>query len=346
MSDLPNTMKALVLKNEGYAETMEGPSLDDLSRWASLEEIEVPSPGERQVVVRMALANVNPSDLHYIKGEYGKPREKGRPAGFEGCGTVVAAGEKARGLVGKRVTVSTSQGGSGTWAEYAMTDMAAVIPAPDGLKDEDAAALLVNPMTAWAMVDLVAEAGAKSFVMTAGSSQLGKLIASLAKERGLHSIATVRREEHRSMLEGLGVGTVLNVERDDFGAMLKEAMKQHGPTVMLDAVGDKASARIFEAMPAGARWVLYGKLSPEVPALPNLGQLVFMKKKIEGFWLTEWMEDASAEKKQDAVRQVQQRFIEGRWTTDVAAKLTLSQAPEKLASALEGMNRGKVLLSC
>ncbi|EAU42970.1 NADH oxidoreductase [Fulvimarina pelagi HTCC2506] len=344
MTDLPATMKALVLEHDGYADTMEGPTLDDLSKWVSLKKIDVPKPGPRGVVVKMALANVNPSDIHYIKGEYGKPREKGMPAGFEGCGTVVAAGERAQELVGKRVAVSASQGGSGTWAEYAMTDMAAAVPVSDQLRDEDASALFVNPLTAWAMVDLVKQAGAKSFVMTAGSSQLGKLMASLAKERGLHSIATVRREEHRSPLEGLGVGTVLNTARDDFPTMLKEAMKQHGPKIMLDAVGDKASAAIFAAMPAGARWILYGKMSPDVPDLPNLGQLVFMKKKIEGFWLSEWMGEASPEERQTAFEAVQQRFIEGSWKTDVAETLALDEAPKRLAKAMEGMNRGKILL--
>ncbi|MER0238310.1 zinc-binding dehydrogenase [Fulvimarina sp. MAC8] len=344
MTDLPSKMKALVLDHDGYAETLEGPTLDDLSKWTSLKEIDVPKPGPRGVVVKMALANVNPSDIHYIKGEYGKPREKGTPAGFEGCGTVVAAGEKAEGLVGKRVAVSTSQGGSGTWAEYAMTDMAAAVPVYDQLRDEDASALFVNPLSAWAMIDLVVEAGAKSFVMTAGSSQLGKLMASLAKERGLHSIATVRREEHRSPLEGLGVGTVLNTARDDFPSMLKQAMKQHSPTIMLDAVGDKASAAIFNAMPTSARWIIYGKMSPEVPDLPNLGQLVFMKKKIEGFWLAEWMGEASPEQKQNAFQAVQKRFIDGQWKTDVAETVSLDDAPKKLAKAMEGMNRGKVLL--
>ncbi|MDY8107562.1 zinc-binding dehydrogenase [Fulvimarina sp. 2208YS6-2-32] len=344
MTDLPTKMKALILNHDGYSGTAEGPSLDDLARWVTLKEIDVPNPTDRQVLVEMTYANVNPSDIHYIKGEYGKPRDKGMPAGFEGCGTVVAAGEKAGDMVGTRVTVSTSQGGSGTWAEYAMTDMASVIPASEGLKDEDAAALIVNPMTAFAMVDLVEQSGAHSFVMTAGSSQLGKLMASLARERGLHSIATVRREEHRSALEGYGVGTVLNTERDDFPDMLKQAMKQHAPTVMLDAVGDTVSARIFNAMPPGARWILYGKMSPDVPSLPDLGQLVFMKKSIEGFWLSQWMSEASPEERKRAFQTVQQRFIEGKWRTDVAETLPLAEAPARLAKAMEGMNRGKILL--
>ncbi|MBO0904023.1 alcohol dehydrogenase catalytic domain-containing protein [Jiella sonneratiae] len=346
MPDIPAKMRALVLKQDGYSGTATGPSIEHLSDWCALAEIPVPQPKASEVLVRIGLANVNPSDLHYIKGEYGQPRRKGVPAGFEGMGEVVAAGEDeaAQKLLGQRVAVSASRGGSGVWAEYALTDARAVVPLHPKLSDADAAALIVNPMTAWAMLDLVRQAGAKGFVMTAGASQLGKLMARLAKEMGLACVATVRREEHRSPLEGLGVGTVLNTERDDFDEMLVAAMRQVQPTILLDAVADRHSAEIFAAMPAGARWVIYGKLSPEAPALPNLGQMVFMRKKIEGFWLTEWMARASPESRRAAFEKVQERFVSGAWKTDVAATLSLDEALDGLAEALSGLNRGKVLI--
>ncbi len=51
-------------------------------------EIAVPEPQDGQVLIKTRLANINPSDLHFIKGEYGQPRRKGLPAGFEGVGDV------------------------------------------------------------------------------------------------------------------------------------------------------------------------------------------------------------------------------------------------------------------
>ncbi|MBP0616164.1 alcohol dehydrogenase catalytic domain-containing protein [Jiella mangrovi] len=346
MAEIPARMKALILKKDGFSGTSDGPTIESLADWCELAEIDVPRPSGTEVLVRVGLGNVNPSDLHYIKGEYGQPRRKGVPAGFEGMGEVIAAGddEGAQKLIGQRVAVSTSRGGSGVWAEYALTDAKAVVPLHPKLADEDAAALIVNPMTAYAMLHLVKEAGGKAFVMTAGASQLGKLMATLAREMGLACIATVRREEHRSPLEGLGVGTVLNTEREDFNEMLVMAMRQVQPTVMLDAVADGHSADIFAAMPAGARWVIYGKLSTKSPTLPNLGQMVFMKKKIEGFWLTEWMAKASPEARKEAFTTVQERFVSGAWKTDIADILPLGEAEEKLADALSGLNKGKVLI--
>lgn len=346
MSPIPAHMKALVLRHDGYSGIAEGPSIASLSDWCALLEVPVPQPKGREVLVKVGLANVNPSDLHYIKGEYGQPRRKGVAAGFEGMGEVVAAGddEAARALVGQRVAVSVARGGSGVWAQYALTDARAVVPLDPKLSDADAAALIVNPMTAHAMLHLVKDAGAKAFVMTAGASQLGKLMATLAPQMGLASVATVRREEHRSLLEGLGVGTVVNTGREDFEDMLVMAMRQVQPTVLLDAVADRYSAEIFAAMPAGARWVIYGKLSAEAPKLPSLGQMVFMKKQIEGFWLTEWMARATPVTRQEAFAAVQDRFISGAWKTDVAATLSLEEAEEGLAEALSGLNRGKVLI--
>ncbi|MEO9789270.1 MAG: zinc-binding dehydrogenase [Aurantimonas coralicida] len=346
MSAIPDTMQALVLKYDGYSGTAEGPTIADLKDWVSLEEIAVPKPEGRQVLVRIGLANINPSDLHYIKGEYGQPRRKGVAAGFEAMGEVVAAGEDpaAAKLVGQRVAVSVARTGTGAWAQYALTDAGAVVPLAPQMRDEDAAALIVNPLSAWAMVHLAKEHGANSFVMTAGASQLCKLMASLARDLGMHAIAVVRREEHRSTLEGLGAGTVLNTAREDFEEMLLQAMKQNQPKMLLDAVADNHSATIFSAMPAGSHWVIYGKLSQEAPRLPALGQMVFMKKVIEGFWLTEWLGRATPEQRVEAFTEVQKRFISGAWKTDVAETIPLAEAPDRLAGALEGMNRGKVFL--
>lgn len=341
----PQTMPALVLNEDGYSGTSTGPAIERLSDWVSLDNIPVPRPTGGQVLIEVGLANINPSDLHYLKGEYGQPRRKGVPAGFEGMGTVVEAGPTAdASLIGKRVAFSVVPNGSGGWAKYALTEGAAVAPLMEGLRDEDGAALIVNPLTAFAMVRLVKAHGTKAFVMTAGASQLCKLMASFARDEGLAAIAVVRREDHREMLTTLGAAEVLNAAADDFDAQLQAVVKEHGPTILLDAVADDVSAKIFAAMPRKARWVIYGKLSTDDPTLPALGQMVFMGKVIEGFWLTEWMRKASAEQRMEAFVTAQTRFVKGVWRTDVAEIVPLGEAPERLAGALKGMNRGKVLI--
>ncbi len=342
---LPDTMQGLVCRHDGYSGRSEGPTIEKLADWVSLETLPVPQPSGRQVLVKVGLANINPSDLHYIKGEYGQPRRKGVPAGFEAMGTVVAAGEDpaAQGLMNQRVAISVVKSGSGAWATYALTDAGACVPLHPGLRDEDAAALIVNPLTAFAMVRLARDAGAKSFVMTAGASQLCRLMASFGRDEGLTPVAVVRREEHRSLMEGLGA-FVLNSARDDFPAMLKQMIGECDPRILLDAVGDEVAAALFGSMGRKSRWIVYGKLSPTSPPLPSLGQLVFSGKVIEGFWLTEWLGAASPEQRREAFETVQERFVSGAWKTDISEIMPLAEAPDRLAGALKGMNRGKVLL--
>ncbi len=240
---LPTKMKALILKGHGYSGTAEGPSIDSLEPWLDLAEIDVPMPEAGQVLIKVIQSGVNPSDLHFIKGEYGLPRVQGKPAGFEGCGTVVAAGKGGEGLVGKRVGFIAT--GSGAWADYALSDIMSCFPVSDSVSDDDAAALYVNPLTAIAMVGEVKATGTKSFIISAASSQLCKLIIALAKEEGLRAVALVRREEQMAQLAELGAAHVLDITKDDFMNEMIAVMRDEKPRVFLDAVADQLCSDIF-----------------------------------------------------------------------------------------------------
>ncbi len=84
-----------------------------------------------------------------------------------------------------------------------------------------------------------------------------------------------------------------------------------------------------------ARWVIYGKLDTELPTLLEPGHMIFLMKKIEGFWLVRWMQETSMADKMAAIQAAQMRFASGEWKTDVTAVLSLDEAmtrlPEELA---------------
>ena len=290
------------------------------------------------------MASINPSDLHYIKGEYGHPRVKGAAAGFEGVGEVVAGnGDHAQSLVGKRVAFTVDPTGSGAWSEYAIASAQVCIPVRDDMRNEDAAAHVVNPLTAMAMFDIVRKADTGSFIMTAANSQLCKLMTALGRDNDIAPIAIVRKDEQIAHLKELGAKHVLNSNAPDFAETLKAVVREEKPRVMLDAVGNQVSADVFAAMPNRARWVVYGKLDPTPPQFNEMGQFVFMEKRIEGFWLTRWFMSTPREEQVKVIGEVQARFVSGQWETEVAATIRLHDAMSELTEALRSPN-GKVML--
>lgn len=341
MTELPKTTFAVIQKLDGYSGRSEGPVIDDASEYLLDGELPMPEPGPGQVLIKLRVASVNPSDLHFIKGEYGQPRVQGAAAGFEGCGDVVATGKGAEGLMGMRVGFVASE--AGAWAEYVRTDAQFCVPLMPGVSDVDGAAQIVNPMTAMGMIDIAAKAG-ECCVISAATSQLGKLMLGLARDRGLKTIALVRRIESENMLKKLGADEVLDVTADSFIDQLKMVSKNLKPRVFLDAVTDSVSEQVFTAMPNHARWITYGKLNPELFPMTQMGQLIFMSKSIEGFWLTRWMRETAPAELAKLAGEVQQRFADGRWETNVSTTLGLREVVSGLAEASK-IKDGKVMIT-
>ena len=340
MTDLPEKMFAVIQKRDGYSGKAEGPVITDASEYVENAELPVPTPGPGQVVIKVRVAAVNPSDLHFIKGEYGQPNVKGAPAGFEGCGDVVATGKGAEWLSGQRVGFVAS--GSGAWADYAMTVAQMCVPLHPDLRDEDGAAQIVNPLTAVGMIDLAQQHG-DAVVLSAAASQLGKLMIALAKSRNMKVIALVRRIEVADSLKALGATEVLDVTTESFPADFTAASKALKPRTFLDAVSDQISETVFTLLPNFAHWVIYGKLSPTPVQMSQLGQLVFTQKVVEGFWLTRWMQDQKPERMMELAKEVQGRFLDGTWTTDVAVELSLKDVVTGLADATNQKD-GKIMI--
>ena len=344
-------MKALLLKGSGYAKP-EGTdfTLKSLEPFLEPGEIDEPELGEGEVRIAVSLASVNPSDEMFIQGLYGQPRVQGNAAGFEGVGEVVESGGGpiADGLVGQRVAFAAAPGKPGAWSERAVAVAATCIPLRPDVRDEDGAAMIVNPLTALAMFDIVRQAaekpgGSKAFIVSAGASQLCKLMINIARDEGFEPIALVRRDSQIELLEGHGAAKVLNVTADDFARDMAATVRAMKPRIFLDAVANQTSADVFHAMPKHARWIVYGKLDAEPPTIMEPGQLIFLSKRIEGFWLTRWMMEEPLDVKMRAIQTAQSRFASGEWKTDVTAVVPMSEAMDRLPDELAKPD-GKVFI--
>jgi NADPH2:quinone reductase len=303
----------------------------------------VPRPRRGEVLVRIAATPVNPSDLLFLRGEYGVPKPLPVIPGEEGCGTVVASGGglQARALVGRRVACFATPDRDGTWAGYTATKADLCVPLLKRVSDEQGAMLIVNPLTAWSFVDRARRGGHRSFVQTAAAGQLGRMIIRLAARRGIDVVNIVRRPEQVELLAGMGAKYVLSSADADFNEQLRELCARLGTKFAYDAVGGELTGRLIQALPAGGHVTVYGKLTEE-PCRADTLELIFRGKSVDGTWMEEWFPSQSFLFRTRAAFGAQ-RLLDDVLTTEVRARLPLEQAREAVGAYESGMTAGKVL---
>ena len=326
-----DTMKAIVLESNGAI--------------PKVGQIPIPVPGKGEVLIKMHSSPVNPSDLSFIMGSYGIKKPYPVVPGFEGSGTVVAAGKGflPKLWMGKNVSCAASAGHNGCWAEYMVTSANLCVPFSKNITFEQASMMFVNPMTAIAFFDIYKKTQKRGAIInTAGASALGKMVGRLGKQQGIPVISVVRRDEQVDMLKNEGFEYVLNSESTTFEDELKDLSYQLNATLIFDAVGGKLTQQILNSVPKESRVFIYGKLSSE-PLEINPSEMIFSGKHIEGFWLNNWLKNKSLI---DNIRNT--RKIQSLLTNELSTKIYEKFPPGKIIKAIEtyrnNMSKGKVLI--
>src|SRR5210317_1632865 len=147
-----------------------------------------------EVLVKMEGAPCNPSDIAFLRGGYNIIKPLPAVPGFEGTRTVVETGNRTNAMMGKRVSCFVQETNDGTWAEYFIARITDCIVLKDGVDTEQAACLSINPLTAWALVDMAVKEGCKAFVQNAAGGQVPRIMERMAEKYGLKVINLVRKE--------------------------------------------------------------------------------------------------------------------------------------------------------
>jgi NADPH:quinone reductase-like Zn-dependent oxidoreductase len=236
----------------------------------AIEDVTFPDPTGNQVLVKMEAAPINPSDLailtsaadlenaEYSKGKFvatmpepfnsGSKARHGMklPAGNEGAGTVVAAGDgdMAKALVGQRVACVPGN----AYSQYCIADAHMCLPLGDH-SAEDGASAFVNPMTALGFAENAKMDGQDAILHTVGASNLGQMLTRICKEDGLGLVNIVRKDSQVELLEKLGSTHVVNSADDDFMSQLRSAINETGAFYGFDPIGGGQSVdNVFKAM--------------------------------------------------------------------------------------------------
>jgi len=327
---LPDSMTAVILDDYDDGEL-------------SLETRRIPTPAPGQVLVRLTASPINPSDLMFLRGLYGFRRPLPTIPGFEATGTVVAAGPGLlpRFWLGRRVACVVQEE-DGCWADYFCAPILRCLPVPRKVTDEQAATMLINPFTAWALVDTARRSGAKAIVQTAAGSALGSMIRKLATRHGIDVVDVVRRSEQAEELRQGGAHYVVVSSDDNFDDALTEACRTLNVRLAFDAVAGDMTNALASAMPRGSRILIYGGLSVEDPIV-TVESLLFRGQRIEGFWLGGWFQQNTLRTFLRAWPDVV-RLIGTDLATPIRATYPLSQAADAVTDYEAQMSGGKILL--
>jgi NADPH:quinone reductase-like Zn-dependent oxidoreductase len=238
--------------------------------------------------------------------------------------------------------VAFAQQLGGAWAEYAVCAAARCIPLRHRVSYEQAAGLIVNPLTALALIDIAKRGRHKAVVSTAAAGALGRMLFRLATAQGMEVINVVRHAQQAALLRNLGAKYVLNSTDDSFPSALQALSHQLRATIAFDAVAGPMLRTVFEAMPAGSELVPYGVLAEE-PVTFDARSLVIEDKRLSGFYLGNYAARRGLlATLRDIIRV--QRLIGSDLQTTIHRRMPLIAAQEAVALYRQDMTSGKVLL--
>jgi NADPH2:quinone reductase len=325
-------------------ESMMAVSLGENDGPLTSRRVPIPHAGKGEVLVKIAAAPINPSDLARIKNLTDEAEWRSFIPGVEGSGIVVACGT---GLLpwlwlGKRVACSSSHNKSGTWAEYMVTPAMGCVPLPADVSDEQGAMMFVNPLTAVAFFEIIRHNRHQAVINTAAASSLGKIVEFLGKKHAVPVIQIVRNEKQKAYLKDRGAEYVLDSSVSSFTDELHALSIQLNASLVLDAVGGNLTRQLLMAVPYGSTLTIYGNLSGEQPEIDHRS-LVTDNKKVSGFYLVNWLREQGMIITLRSIIQAR-KLLKSEISVPVQARFPLEKAQQAVETYLGNMTAGKVLL--
>ena len=225
-------------------------------------ELDRPAPAAGQVLVEVKAIGVNFIDIYYREGVYPAPLPL--TLGQEAAGVVVAVGANVEHFrVGDRVAWCTSLG---AYAEFAVVPEAALVAVPTNVTYEQAAASLLQGMTAQYLTTATFPLKSGDIALVqAGAGGVGLLLTQMAVEAGAHVISTVSTPDKAKLAREAGAHDVILYAQEDFEPAVKKITAGRGVDVVYDSVGRETFERSLKCLRHRGMMVLFGASSGSVP---------------------------------------------------------------------------------
>ena len=243
-------MKAIQVKQPGGPEAM------------GLVDLPVPQPNANEAVVKLSASGVNFIDVYVREGRY-----KALPPfvlGQEGAGAVNAVGTDVTTVKnGDRVAWTSVLG---SYAQYAAVPADRLVPIPDGVTDQQAAAAMLQGMTAhYLSHDTYPLKRGETVLVHAAAGGVGLLLVQMAHNIGARVIATVSTDEKAQLAREAGADEIILYTKSDFEAETKRISGGKGVDVVYDSVGKTTFEKGLNILRPRGMMALFGGSSGAVP---------------------------------------------------------------------------------
>jgi NADPH2:quinone reductase len=235
------------------------------------EQVEVGAPGPGQARIRQTAVGLNFIDVYFRTGLYPAPALPFIP-GLEGAGVVEAVGEGVSEVsVGQRVAYAAPP--IGAYAEVRLHQADRLVVLPDGISDEQAAAMMLKGMTAHYLLRRTfrVEPG-QTILFHAAAGGVGTIACQWAKHLGATVIGTVGSEEKAALARAHGCDHPVRYDKEDLVARVRELTGGRGVPVVYDSVGQSTFDKSLDCLAPLGMLVSFGQSSGSIPPV-NLGIL-------------------------------------------------------------------------
>lgn len=306
----------------------------------TLDSVDVPAPGEGDVLLRVGAVAANFPDVLLSRGQYQVRPPLPFVPGIECSGTVVEVGAGVdRVAVGDRVVAAKI----GVLSEYAVVPAEAVHPIPASLSDQAAAGLTIAYQTAWfALHRRAAIRPGEWLLVHAAAGGVGAAAVQLGVAAGARVIAVVGSRAKAAVARDAGAEHVLVRGTDDIVSSVKELTGGHGADVVFDPVGGDAFTASTRSVAFEGRIVVIGFASGEIPTLTVSHTLVKNYSVLGLYWglYQEKHADLVAEAHADLLRLHEAGAI----APVIDHVVPFDQAPAALEALASGATVGRVVI--
>ena len=312
--------------------------IDSLSTPATLIDTDMPSPARGEALVRIHACALNFADLLMAKGQYqSKPPLPFTP-GLELAGEVVALGPDTSGPApGTRIACYAGHGGL---ADYGTFPVDRLIPIPDAMPYDHAAAFLIaygtSHLALWHKARL--QSG-ETLLVTGAAGGVGLTAVEIGKRMGARVIATARGAEKLAVAQAAGADHLIDSDTPD----LKDQLKALGGVdVVYDAVGGPGFDAALRATKPDGRILCIGFAGGDVPK-PAANILLVKNIAVIGFWWGAYL-DFAPHLATQSLSTLMGWYETGGLRPHISHHLPLESLPEGLTLLQERKATGKVVI--